>query len=355
VFSRYAMDPPKASIRGEVLRPGSYPLSEGMTVAGLVRMAGGFKRSAFRDEADLTSYVVKDGAKVVTEHSVVAISKALDGDKAADAILKPGDLVGIRQLTGWKDIGASVTVQGEVKYAGTYGIQEGERLSSVLERVGGFRSDAYPAGAVLQRLQVKQIGEESRRQLIRRIEETAPRTGSSLQSAQEQTNMLQAMQQQQQQVLASLRTHPASGRLIIRISSDISKWKNTPTDVEMRAGDTLIIPKRPDFVMVTGQVYNPVAISFTPSRSAGWYLSRAGGVTASGDKKEILIVRANGSVVGRKGGPFGGNVLGVRLQPGDSIIVPEKPVGGSQTWKNVITAAQIMSSVAITGAVAGIF
>jgi protein involved in polysaccharide export with SLBB domain len=355
VFSRYSIDAPRVSIRGEVLRPGTYPLSQGMTVAGLVRMAGGFKRSAFRGNADLTSYVVKDGEKVVTEHSVVALSKALDGDKTEDVALKPGDVLGIRQIAGWKDIGASVTVQGEVMFAGTYGIEEGERLSSVLRRAGGFRGEAYPAAAVLDRQQVKEIGEESRREMIRRVEETAPRLGSSLQSAQEQSTMLQAMQQQQQQVLASLRSHPASGRLVIRITSDIAKWENTPSDVEMRAGDTLVIPKRPDFVTVTGQVYSPVAITFSPSRNAGWYLERAGGATESGNKKGILILRANGSVVGKKSGPFGGSVLSTRLQPGDSIIVPEKPVGGSQAWKNVIAAAQIMSSVAITGAVAGVF
>ena len=41
-------------------------------------------------------------------------------------------------------------------------------------------------------------------------------------------------------------------------------------------------------------------------------------------------------------------------KPGDSILVPERTVG-SQAWKNLLSAAQIMSSVAITGAVAGIF
>jgi len=42
------------------------------------------------------------------------------------------------------------------------------------------------------------------------------------------------------------------------------------------------------------------------------------------------------------------------MRPGDSIVVPEKGIG-SQVWKNIISMAQIASSVAITGAVAGIF
>ena len=105
IFSRYEIDSPRVSIDGDVLRPGDYPMSQGMTVAALVRMAGGFKRSAYRDEADLSSYVVQDGQKVLVGHSNVAFEKALEGDKNADVALKPGDVVGIRQLAGWQDIG----------------------------------------------------------------------------------------------------------------------------------------------------------------------------------------------------------------------------------------------------------
>jgi hypothetical protein len=66
------------------------------------------------------------------------------------------------------------------------------------------------------------------------------------------------------------------------------------------------------------------------------------------------VVRANGSGVGHASGWITGNSLNFRMRPGDTIIVPEKGIG-SQVWKNLISAAQIMSSVAITGAVAGIF
>ena len=47
IFGRYEIDPPKVRIYGDVLRPGEYPMSAGMTSADLVRMAGGFRRSAF--------------------------------------------------------------------------------------------------------------------------------------------------------------------------------------------------------------------------------------------------------------------------------------------------------------------
>jgi len=354
VFSRYEIDSPTVSIEGEVLRPGKYPMSQDMTVAGLVRMAGGFKRSAFQEEADLTSYAVMDGQKVLLNHSIVNLKKALDGDKSADAVLKPGDVVSIRQLAGWQDIGSSVTITGEVEHAGSYGIGQGERLSSILKRAGGFRDGAYPAGAVLTRVQVQELGERARQQMIQRVETTPLNFKPGLLTGQDQTEAQQATQQQRDQVLAALRSHPATGRLVIKISPDISKWENSFADIELRAGDKLFIPKRPSFVLVTGQVNNATAITYAPGRDAGWYLRQAGGATRSGDKGAIFILRTDGSVVAHESTWLGSNVQSMHMKPGDSIIVPEKAVG-SQAWKNVISAAQIMSSVAITGAVAGIF
>jgi protein involved in polysaccharide export with SLBB domain len=354
VFGRYENDSPRVSIEGEVLRPGVFPMSEGMTVAGLVEMAGGFKRSAYRKQADLTTYVVENGENAQLSDRVIDLEKALEGDASADVRLKPGDVVSIRQLTGWKDIGASITVTGEVAHAGTYGIESGERLSAVLKRAGGFREGAYPPGAVLERVQVRAMGEKARLEMIRRIETTPATFKPGLLSAQDQTDMQQASQQQRDQVLAALRSHPANGRLVIRITSDIGQWENTAADVEMRPDDTLTIPKRENFVLVSGQVYNQTAISYVPGKDAIWYLRQAGGVTQSGDKGAVFVVRADGSVVGHAGNLLTGNALNIHMRPGDSIIVPERTVG-SQIWKNLISAAQIMSSVAITGAVAGIF
>ncbi len=143
--------------------------------------------------------------------------------------------------------------------------------------------------------------------------------------------------------------------MVIHISSDISSWENTPADIEVRNGDRLLIPKRPGFVLVSGQVYNGSAITYAPGKSASWYLRRAGGATQVANSKDIFVIRANGSVVGRENGAFfHHDVLSTKLDPGDVVVVPQMIIGASLFWRNLLTVAQITSSIAVTAAVAGV-
>jgi protein involved in polysaccharide export with SLBB domain len=355
ISGRYEADAPKVQVHGEVLHPGEYALSQGMTAAQLVRIAGGFKRSALIADADLASYEVKDGRQVVSERGTVRIGAAVnDFDHSADVVLKPGDVLTIHQISGWNDIGSSVTLAGEVTYPGSYGLQDGEKLSSVLKRAGGFRSTAYPSGAVLIRLQVKDLEDKSRNELIRQIETTSAgaRLAPSL-SAQDDAATLQLLVQQQKEVVARLRSQPAIGRLVIKINPDISSWENTPADIELRNGDVLTVPKKPGFVLVSGQVYNASAITFVPGKTAGWYLQRAGGSTEGGNRKEIIVIRANGLVVGRRSGNWHEpSVLDTKLDPGDVVVVPQKVFGGSALWRNLFASAQVFSSIGFAAALA---
>jgi len=355
IFGRYEVDAPTVSIRGEVLRPGNYPMTDGMSAAKLVRAAGGFKRDALQDSADLTSYEIRDGRQIAEHLATVRIGAAVTGaDVQADVPLKPGDILTVHQISNWDDIGQSVTVRGQVLYPGSYGFRDGERLSSVLSRAGGLLPTAYPAGAVLIREQVKDLEQKSRDELVRQIEANAAaaRLSPSVSSA-NGAGVLQLIREQQTQIVSDLKGHPPVGRMVIHISGEIQSWANTPADIELRRGDVLTIPKQPGFVLVSGQVYNATALTFTPGKSAGWYLSRAGGANSTANRKEIFIIRANGTVVGRRSGTwFAGDVLSAKLNPGDVIVVPQKIIGGSLFWRNLLTAGQLAASVAITSGVA---
>jgi len=117
-----------------------------------------------------------------------------------------------------------------------------------------------------------------------------------------------------------------------------------------------LIPKRPGSVLVVRQVYNSNAITYQPGKNAGWYLSRAGGPTKSGDKGVIFVIHANGLVESGRNSSWtgGGSVLTRRIEPGDTIVVPEKAIGGGVAWKNVLAVAQIAQAAVLTAAFAGL-
>jgi protein involved in polysaccharide export with SLBB domain len=152
--------------------------------------------------------------------------------------------------------------------------------------------------------------------------------------------------QQWQSSIDQLSENPPMGRVAIHISANINRWKNTAADIEIRAGDTVIIPKKPGYVMVSGQALNPTAIAYRPGRSASWYLSQAGGPTALANKKAVFVIRADGSVIGGKNSPWTGSSFSAALQPGDIVVVPEKALFGNVQWQNILLAAQVAASIA---------
>jgi len=347
IYGRYDRDSPKVTILGEVMKPGEYPLALNMTVSDLLRLAGGFTLSAFREDAIVSSYVVQSGRSVQIQVDKVDLRRIAEGDSSADLVLKPGDSVSIRQMSGWKDIGASVMLTGEVQFPGAYGITPGERLSSVIRRAGGFLPEAFPRAAVFERRQIRELNDQARRAIIRKIEITPNPVKVTETSG---PNSELAFEEKKKEMLNALKDQEASGRLVIRISADLSEWENTPSDLQLRAGDSLSIPKQPGFVMVTGQVNNGTALIYAPGKSVGAYLKMAGGPTRSADTKELYVIQASGRVIGKDSGRTFRSVQDVLVSPGDTIVVPEKIMVESQTWKNVLSTAQFITSLAIAAA-----
>src|SRR5262249_39085723 len=82
------MDPPTVTIQGEVGNPGRYPLGRGMTASELVRTAGGLKRSAYAETADLSRYLLQNDKKVLGEHQEIRIASAIAGEPGVDVALR---------------------------------------------------------------------------------------------------------------------------------------------------------------------------------------------------------------------------------------------------------------------------
>jgi polysaccharide biosynthesis/export protein len=342
-------DPPSVYVEGEVVRAGRFPLTANLRVSDLVGLAGGLKRGADRELADLTSYNVSGTDPANAEHHQINLAAALKESPAANPVLTDGDVLTIREIPGWKGIGASITIRGEVTHPGTYGISPGERLSLVLERAGGFTNQAYPYGSILERKDVRNIQMASYQDLVNRVRQAQSELQTKMATVNDpdQRQAMEAGYQQWQTTLQNLLDNPPVGRVVIHISNEMHHWSNSSDDIEVRAGDVLIVPARPSYVMVQGQVYNPTAASFRPGKSAKWYLNQAGGPTNLANKKAIFVIRADGSVIGEQKGfsLWRGDPLDATLYPGDSVIVPEKPVTGPSQWKSIFQSAQVVASI----------
>jgi protein involved in polysaccharide export with SLBB domain len=341
------VEPSYVEITGAVAKPGRYPYTENMHAEDLIRAAGGLKRRADTTKADLTSYS-QDGTPGT--HVDIALASLTNGNPTEDVPLRPGDVLSIREKTGWKNIGASVKLDGEVMHPGTFGIEPGEHLSSVLERAGGYTSEAYPYASVLTRRDVREAEELSRASLVQRIQTEEGSLQVMPEADEQQKNAKATALAQVRSTLHQLQISPPIGRVVIHIDGPIEKWKNTSSDIVMRDGDVLLIPSRTGYVMVNGQVFHPTAVSFRSGKSANWYLSQAGGLTPLADKKAAFVLRADGSVISARNnsGIFAGDPLDAILRSGDVVVVPEKALKiGGPNWAVIMQAASVAASAAV--------
>jgi protein involved in polysaccharide export with SLBB domain len=345
------VDPATVDVKGEVAKPGRYPLTTNMHVEDLIQVAGGLKRTADPVNAHLTRYAAGDPQHAVSENISIELSAVSAGDATENKLLRDGDVLTIPQNPGWNDVGASVTVRGEVQHPGPFGIRPGEKVSSVLERAGGFNSQAYPYGAVLMRRDVRELELNARTEMIRRLKEEEVHLRALPETDADQRNAKLTALGETETTIQQLQANPPVGRVVIHIQRDLRTWRNSSSDVMIRDGDVLVIPKKADYITVNGQVFNPTAVSYRPGRSAKWYLSQAGGMTQLANKKAVFVIRADGSVLASKNNSSGfwsGDPLNVSLKPGDSVVVPEvAPRVGTRNWQNLFQAGQLAASAAL--------
>ena len=320
-----------------------------MGVAELIRIGGGLKPSADSEAADLTRYQYLDQTKLTGQHESVALAAALKGDTQSNALLHNGDVLTIRQLPGWNDLGATITVKGEVKHPGSYGIRPGERLSSVLERAGGFQQGAYPFGAVLQRVQVRELESKQQNEMVLRVKgiqddlQLLPDTDAR----QKQTKELAL--QQWQTTLEQLSANPPAGRVTIRVSSQINHWKNTSSG---RGGQG----RRHPCGAQAAELCHGVGPSlqsysrFLPAREERQVVPRPVRGADYPCPQESYLCDPSRRFRGwhQKQHINVGESLSASLQPGDTVVVPEKALGGGLQWQSVLLTAQTASAIAST-------
>jgi protein involved in polysaccharide export with SLBB domain len=336
------------SVAGRVKAPGQYPLEPGMRVSDLIRAGGNLAEAAYVLEAELTRFSLDTTAERQTNVINVSIDRILAGDTAADFVLTPHDVLTIKLIPNWSDL-ESVSIEGEVRFPGTYPIRRGERISSVIGRAGGLTEVAFADGAVFLRAALRQQEQRQLKELAGRIESevTLASTAAAETSDPESAAARQAL-------LNQLDATVATGRLVIDLPQILSSHTEDRADIAMQDGDRVLIPQQTHTVTIIGEVQYPTSHVFDPAISRNEYIDMSGGASQNADKKRIYVVRADGAVVMNSGSRFLGKRNSIDIRPGDTIVVPldANRVSKLTLWTNVTT---IIYNIAIAAAAVASF
>ena len=142
----------RVRIFGEVIRPGTYELRRGESLADALRAAGGFTPEASRQRVQVSRILPPDQRDTTQRARVVIdVTSSQPDPEAAPAFpLEAGDVVRVFPVSD--RVGRRVTVQGNVAMPGPVGFTPGMRLSEAIRLAGGLKPDAYLGQVLVSRL-----------------------------------------------------------------------------------------------------------------------------------------------------------------------------------------------------------
>lgn len=283
------------AVYGFVRSPGRYPLQEGMTPTDLVLQAGGFTRGARPWAAEVVRLDRSAAADAVLSTSLevalpadlpypdpTLLSGADEGREgltpAADVPLLAGDEVFVRRLARYEPL-QRVAVEGAVESPGPYGLtRRDERLSSIIERAGGFAEEAFPRGLRLLRDGIP-VGVE---------------------------------------VLAALEEPGSSA------------------DPVLRGGDRIVVPVEDNTVAVRGAVLFEARTIYRPGMSLDDAIAAAGGYARDADRGRVSVEYANGTrdAVRKTLWIFNNDP---DVEPGSTVFVPVREQGEGFDWDSALS------------------
>ena len=233
-------------------------------------------------------------------------------------MLQEHDNLRISTVPDWDSL-ATVRLQGEVTFPGSYRIRRGETLSQVLDRAGGLSEEAFAGGAIFLRDELRKREQEQINLLAKRLEAdlTASRLESGAIGAAESIEMRRTL-------IAQLRSTNAVGRMVIDLEQIAvgGPYGELVGNIALREGDRLLVPKLSQEVTIIGETQQNTSHLYQPGLSQQDYIELSGGLTRRADKSLIYVVRASGAVIdGKRSGLFRRR-KSVEIQPGDTIVVP---------------------------------
>ena len=284
-------------ISGEVVKPGTYPYADNMTLEDIVITAGGLKDAASLVRVDI-SRRMKDNKgthaiDTVGQNFSFGLKDGFIVDGEPGFVLEPFDQVFVRRSPGYSEQ-KNVTVNGEVLYSGEYSLNyKNERLSSLISRAGGLTVFGYARGAKLTRV--------ANDHEIKRMQ-----------------NVIEMMRRELGESLAnSLMLELDS---VFTVGIDLEEALKNPggsADIVLREGDVISVPEMTSTVKINGAVMMPNTVTYQKGKKVSYYLDQAGGYSQNAKKTKKFIIYMNGEVTKVKS-------RSKKVEPGCEIVVPNK-------------------------------
>lgn len=259
----------------------------------------------------------------------------LQHDASQDLALEAGDVVTVFSQA---DIHVPIAQQtkfvrldGEFVHSGVYTVTPGETLRQLVQQAGGFTANAYLYGSEFTRESTRVVQQNRMDEYIQslqlQMEHGILALASSPTGAAQNLASGSTTQNSEQELLARLRQMRATGRIVLELKPGSSGVDALP-DITLEDGDRFIVPPLPAAVNVVGSVFDQNSFLYEAARKAGDYLHLAGGPNRDADRKDIFVIRADGSVISRAAtnGLWGDEFDRLRMNPGDTIVVPEKGI-----------------------------
>ena len=285
-------------IHGEVAKPDSYPYADNMTLEDLIIQAGGLREAASVVRVDV-SRRIKNPRSTVDNDTIgqiytFSLKEGFVVDGTPGFVLQPYDEVYVRRSPGYQ-AQQNVVVEGEILFGGSYAMtSREERLSDLINKAGGTTNYAYLRGAKLTRVATE--GEKKR-----------------------MGDVIRLMSRQLGEAMMDSLGVRVEDHFTVGI--DLEKAIANPgsaSDLVLREGDVVFIPKNTNTVTINGAVMVPNTVSYIAGKNIDYYLNQAGGYSDNAKKSKKFIVYMNGQVTKVKGSGK------KQIEPGCEIIVPSK-------------------------------
>ncbi len=369
-------------LSGDVWKPGTYELREGMRAADLLTAAGGPRPDAFLDRAILVR-TRQDQTRATIPFDP---ERSLAGDPSQNFPLAERDEITLFSIWDLRDK-ASVSIHGAVRKPGRYEMTEGMTLGDLLLGAGGFQEYAHTADVEVSRVDPGDA-DTSRIAQSFRVEVGAdfPRGGALpgflLQNHDQVFVRVQPLWQLQHNVVVEgevrfpgsytlLRPDERLADVIARsggllstayvegfqleraadsvgtVSVDLRRAlekRGSADDLTLLEGDVLRVPKRPTTVRVSGAVGLPTSLVYREGAGIGHYIDDAGGYLDTAKRGQVTVVSSTGRAAKVRRFWFD-----PKPEPGSVIHVPAKTPEEGIDWGGTIKdVTAILASLATT-------